>query len=102
MHENAVVAGPTDDGGFWCLGLWNRVDAAALLEGIAWSSGSEARQTRERAEALGYAHAEADRWDDVDRPADLTRLLKRLSQSTDLWDRALLHELSFLPQAARS
>jgi rSAM/selenodomain-associated transferase 1 len=102
MHEHAVVTGPTDGGGFWCLGLWNRVDPAALLNAIAWSSGVEARQIAERAEALGYAHAEADCWDDVDQPADVARLLSRLSQSTDLWDRALLHELSFLPQGVRS
>jgi len=78
------------------------VDASALLEGVAWSSGNEARQTLDRARDLGYATATADAWDDVDRPADVARLWKRLSVSSDHWDQMLLHEISFLPQGVRA
>ena len=95
----AVSLGPTDDGGYWCLGLSNEVDADALLcGGIRWSSGHEARQTLERADSLGYATATGPAWDDVDRPDDLARLIARLRCSNDPDDRTLLERLSnFLP-----
>jgi rSAM/selenodomain-associated transferase 1 len=97
--ETAVSLGPTDDGGYWCLGLWNEVDADALLSGVRWSSGHEARQTLERADSLGYATATAPAWDDVDRPDDLARLTGRLRGSTDRDDKDLLDRLSnFLPR----
>jgi rSAM/selenodomain-associated transferase 1 len=94
--EVAVSLGPTDDGGYWCLGLWNEVDADALLVGIRWSSGHEARQTLERADSLGYATATAPAWDDVDHPDDLARLVARLRVSTDPDDRLLLDHLTGL------
>ncbi|CAN5431970.1 TIGR04282 family arsenosugar biosynthesis glycosyltransferase [soil metagenome] len=94
---NQVVLGPTDDGGYWCLGVRYGVDVASLLAGIEWSSGREFQQTLERARSLGYNTALADRWDDVDRPADLTRLLDRLKRSADPSDRDLLTRLKFLP-----
>ena len=97
--ETAVSLGPTDDGGYWCLGLWNEVDAGALLSGVRWSSGHEARQTLERADSLGYATATAPAWDDVDRPDDLARLVGRLRASDDPDDRHLLGRLwNILPR----
>ena len=92
-HEAAVSIGPTTDGGYWCLGLWNEVDAGALLAGIDWSSGREARQTLEHAESLGYAAVSGDPWEDVDRPDDLARLRQRLAGSKDPADRELLRGL---------
>lgn len=92
-----VVIGPTDDGGYWCLGLNSRVNRAELLRGIDWSSGREFDQTLERARSLGYNVGLADWWDDVDRPDDLTRLLGRLQTSPDTSDRELLTRLKFLP-----
>lgn len=80
----AVSLGPTEDGGYWSLGLWNEIDAGALLNGIAWSTDRVARQTLQHAEALGYSTATAPAWDDVDRPDDLRRLGSRLKQSRDL------------------
>ena len=95
-----VVLGPTDDGGYWCLGVGPRVDPAALLgDGIEWSSGREFDQTRRRAERLGHAVALAPAWPDVDRPADLADLLARLSRSADPDDRRLLDALNWLPTA---
>ncbi|MBC8109122.1 MAG: TIGR04282 family arsenosugar biosynthesis glycosyltransferase [Anaerolineae bacterium] len=97
LHENDLVIGPTDDGGYWCLGLDSRVNRPELLRGIEWSSGREFDQTLERARSLGYNVGLADQWDDVDRPEDLTRLLDRLQKSTDTSDRELLTRLKFLP-----
>lgn len=88
-HGADVVIGPTEDGGYWCLALAASVDAAKLLGGIEWSTGHEARQTIDRAAALHYAMALADGWDDIDHPADLQRLIERLSASADPRDQAL-------------
>lgn len=94
-----VVLGPTDDGGYWCLGLSRRVDPTALLKAIDWSSGREFTQTLQRAESLGYRTQIVDPWPDVDRIADLSALMIRLSRSADPSDRRLLDALHFLPNA---
>ncbi len=101
LADADVVLGPTDDGGYWCLGLSPAVDPAALLAGIDWSSGREFTQTLGRAESLGYRTALADRWPDVDYAEDLTALLDRLSRSGEPSDRRLLDALHFLPDAPR-
>jgi rSAM/selenodomain-associated transferase 1 len=94
-HE--VVIGPADDGGYWSVALQPHVDADRLFAAIEWSSGRECNQTIARARALGYKVGLADRWDDVDHPGDLRRLLERLRDSADPQDRALLDRLKFLP-----
>jgi hypothetical protein len=88
-----VIVGPTDDGGYWCLGLSPRVDAGRLLAGIPWSSGGEFAATVAAAREMGYSVAEAGRWDDVDRPDDLRRLARRLTESEREEDRRLLTAL---------
>jgi len=88
-----VVLGPTDDGGFWCLGMGPTVDAGRLLAGIDWSSGRERGQVLERASQLGYKLALAAGWDDVDHPPDLRRLVHRLARSGRDEDRQLLDAL---------
>ena len=94
-----VVLGPTDDGGYWCLGVGPSADPAALLTvrggaSIDWSSGREFGQTLDRAGSLGLTVALAPAWPDVDRPADLLALLARLSRSPDPGDRRLLGALN--------
>lgn len=99
--EAQVVVGPAEDGGFWCLGLRRSVDSRKLLERIDWSSGRETRQLLENADRLGYRVQLTAAWDDVDRPADLQRLLTRLSASSDDEDRALLSQLcNLIPDRA--
>ena len=93
-----VVLGACEDGGYWCIGMSPRVDAPRLLSDIAWSSGRERDQTAARARSLGYRIAEAQMWNDVDRPADLQRLLARLAASKDAEHRNLLDRLAFLPK----
>ena len=61
------------------MGLQSEVDAAALLHnGIEWSHDSTASGTLTNAQKLGYSTLADYRWDDVDRPEDLVRLLSRL------------------------
>lgn len=97
VRRGRVVVGPAGDGGFWCLGLGPSVDAAVVLTGIEWSSGQEQAQVVAAARRGGYDVVLAGMWDDVDRPDDLRRLLRRLKKSRDRMDRRLLQRLSFLP-----
>jgi rSAM/selenodomain-associated transferase 1 len=91
LTEQAPVSlSPTTDGGYWSLGLRSNVDAETLLTGIPWSSGNEAMATLQSAESLGLTSATGLAWDDVDYPADLRRLIARLTKSDAAADRELL------------
>jgi rSAM/selenodomain-associated transferase 1 len=98
LRDNEVVVGPSGDGGFWCIGLQHHVSPKLLFEGVESSSGKECGQTLARARELDCACAQADSWDDVDRPEDLHRLLSRLGASADEHDRQLLGALGFAGQ----
>jgi rSAM/selenodomain-associated transferase 1 len=93
LDRSEVSLSPTDDGGFWSLGLQNHVNAQKLLADIPWSSGREAMALLRSAEALGHTAVTGPAWDDVDRPADLRRLISRLVQSSENVDRRLLSNL---------
>jgi len=78
-HPEAVVLGPAEDGGYWCVGLSRPV--AGLFEAIAWGTGSVLAETEARAARLGVAVRHAPAWHDVDLPADLARLRDDLSRN---------------------
>jgi uncharacterized protein len=101
VHHDVVV-GPTDDGGYWCLGISPRVDARRLLCDIPWSSGTEHVHTVARARSLGYRVVEGFAWEDVDHPPDLRRLIARLRASKEVRDQQLLSRLTFLPKEVLS
>jgi uncharacterized protein len=67
-----VVLGPAEDGGYYLLGI--KAPHRHLFEGIAWSTGAVAEETRARARALGLTIVELDPWYDVDDGAGLHRL----------------------------
>jgi hypothetical protein len=94
-----VTLGPTEDGGYWCVGVGPSVTPEALFRGIEWSSGRERAQTVQRARQLGYTVALAPGWVDVDHADDLARLIDRLAQSAQPADLALLAALKFVPRA---
>jgi rSAM/selenodomain-associated transferase 1 len=100
--KHDVVLGPSDDGGYWCIGLSSRVDARRLLAGIHWSSGVERAETIARAKKLELTVAEGDMWDDIDRPEDLKRLCERLSDAEDSDSLNLFEQLRFLPKEVLS
>lgn len=74
--ETAVL-GPTDDGGYYLLGLTR--PEATMFADIAWSTGSVAEATRLRAVAAGLRVMTLPAWNDVDDAAGLTALRRELA-----------------------
>ena len=68
-----AVAGPTEDGGYYLIGLAQ--PAPGLFDGIAWSTPSVYDQTLQRAARLGLRVAELGRGYDVDRAEDHERFI---------------------------
>jgi rSAM/selenodomain-associated transferase 1 len=71
-RESDVVLGPTDDGGYYLIGL--AAPAPALFAGIPWSTPDVLGATVRRARALGLRVRLLPGWFDVDTGADLVRL----------------------------
>lgn len=71
-----LVLGPSDDGGYYAVGLrreaWPR--AGRLFRDVPWSTERVLEVTRSRAEALDLSRRELPEWYDVDRPEELDRL----------------------------
>ena len=67
-----VVIGPTDDGGYYLIGVGRR--QPALFDGIPWSTSATRAATEARARDLGLSVLLLPRWFDVDTPEDLQRL----------------------------
>ena len=67
-----VVLGPTEDGGYYLIGL--RTLHLELFEEIAWSTAQVLPETIRRAEAKGLKTACLPPWFDIDTPDDLERL----------------------------
>jgi uncharacterized protein len=78
--QEAVLI-PTEDGGYALLGL-TRFDER-LFTAVPWGTDSVMSTTRIRLAALGWTWSELDTLWDIDRPADVHRLL-----ATGLLDRA--------------
>lgn len=70
---NDAVVCPAEDGGFVLIGL--RQPIPSLFKGIAWGSEAVMERTRARLRAAGVSWSEPRLLWDVDRPADLSRLL---------------------------
>jgi len=67
-----LVLGPTEDGGYYLLGL--RAPCPGLFEDMPWSTAAVLSRTLERAQRLGLRVACLPTWFDVDTGADLERL----------------------------
>jgi rSAM/selenodomain-associated transferase 1 len=72
-----LVLGPTDDGGYYLVGL--RVPCPALFEDMPWSTSAVLSRTLERAQRLGLRVACLPAWFDIDTKADLERLAAELA-----------------------
>ena len=74
-----VVMGPSDDGGYYLIGL--RALHRELFVEMPWSTSVVLPETVRRAQALGLNIARLPEWFDVDTPEDLARLHTTLSQT---------------------
>ncbi len=72
LHEQPVVLGPAEDGGYVLLGL-RRVDPA-LFHAMPWGTDRVLALTRDRLQQLDWSHRILPTLWDVDRPEDLPRL----------------------------
>jgi hypothetical protein len=84
--ESDVALGPTDDGGYYLVGL--RQPPGGLFRNVAWSTPLAYRQTAGNAARAGLRTLELPRWYDVDTPADLLRLRDELSGDEEARTRA--------------
>ncbi|MBI4638097.1 MAG: TIGR04282 family arsenosugar biosynthesis glycosyltransferase [Candidatus Rokubacteria bacterium] len=76
-----VVLGPTEDGGYYLIGL--RQAHRELFEGIPWSTAEVLPETIRRARASGLTVRCLPPWFDVDTPADLERLQGSLAAADE-------------------
>ena len=72
------MLGPADDGGYWLLGV--QAVEPVLLSRIAWSTGTVAAITQQRAMEAGLELELLATWYDVDDRAGLERLLSELDR----------------------
>jgi rSAM/selenodomain-associated transferase 1 len=98
--ETDVALGPTEDGGYYLVGL--RQFFGGLFRHVEWSTPRAYRQTAENASHLGLRVLELPRWYDVDTHADLLRLRDEIftdesararAPSTHEWLRAHAYSL---------
>lgn len=87
------VLGPTDDGGFWGLGLHTFPEG--LLLGLPWSTSETARATADRLRSRGMAPTLAPGWWDIDVPADLERFRREVARTAAPATHAVLDTLGW-------
>lgn len=76
LHAADAVLGPSDDGGFYLVGM--RRCLPGLFAGLPWSEAGTFAATRQRFEQSGLEVAILEPWFDVDLPEDLDRLRQTL------------------------
>jgi rSAM/selenodomain-associated transferase 1 len=80
-RHNDVVLGPTEDGGYYLIGLHQA--HRELFEHMPWSTSQVFAETRQRSLQCGLTVACAEYWYDVDMPDDLKRLRQSLDRMQD-------------------
>ncbi len=72
----SVIAGPTEDGGYYAIGMPRVVPE--LLRNVPWSTPAVMETTRLRCKSAGLALHELPKWYDVDEPSDVLALMEEL------------------------
>jgi uncharacterized protein len=75
-REHDLVLGPSEDGGYYPIGL-RRINRA-LFEDMPWSAPTVLEETLRRARDLRLRVVQLAPWYDVDTRADLARLMSEL------------------------
>lgn len=94
--EADVVLGPSEDGGYYLIGL--REPHPELFENVPWSTEEVLPETLRRAAGGGLRVARLPSWFDVDTPRDLGRLVSSLRGDVGSGAR---HTRRFLLEEAR-
>lgn len=102
LEQSDVVLGPTDDGGYYLIGLVR--PSPGLFEGISWSTPQVCAQTQARAAALGLRISVLPRRYDLDVREDVKRFLaeERSRGSTSAYVQAMEHIMNERRLACRS
>ncbi|MFH1754028.1 MAG: TIGR04282 family arsenosugar biosynthesis glycosyltransferase [Candidatus Omnitrophota bacterium] len=80
LDDSDIVLGPTEDGGYYLIGL--NTPSPGLFKGVEWSTGSVLGQTIDNANALKKKVAILDMWYDVDDEEDLACMIRYLGKDT--------------------
>ncbi|MEQ8211258.1 MAG: TIGR04282 family arsenosugar biosynthesis glycosyltransferase [Lacipirellulaceae bacterium] len=81
LKEHDAVFGPTEDGGYYLIGLSRPADR--LFESIPWSTGEVWSVTQSRLKEEGIPFATVPSWYDVDTESDFNRLRDDLRHSEE-------------------
>jgi uncharacterized protein len=81
-----VVLGPTDDGGYYLVGL--RQPSRSLFDNVPWSTPRAYAETANNARRAGLRLRPLRQWYDIDTPADLVRLRGELDADETTQSRA--------------
>ncbi len=84
--EADVCLGPTEDGGYYLVGMHGPVPA--LFQNIDWSTPSAYEQTAANASDLNLRLHRLPIWYDVDTPDDLSRLRDQMTSAKEMRERA--------------
>lgn len=79
LNDNDVVFGPTDDGGYYLLGIKQYHNQ--LFEGIEWSTDKVLQQSIDKCMELNFKWHCLEKWYDVDTQKDLERLKNDLDEN---------------------
>jgi rSAM/selenodomain-associated transferase 1 len=80
LREADAVLGPADDGGFYLIGVTKCPHG--LLDTVPWSESDTCARTLERFDQHHLVTRVIDPWFDVDEPADLDALRRRIRDGT--------------------
>lgn len=78
LDDHEAVVGPSDDGGYYLIGL--KQPQPSLFSGMPWSTADVLPITLQRAAAIGLSMSQLPGWYDVDTGEDVVRLLADLDR----------------------
>ena len=86
-----VVLGPSEDGGYFLIGMKQPHDN--LFEGIDWSTDRVLEQTMSKIKQNGISVHQLETMNDIDEMDDLEKLLNQLNNSPHATEQSLLDDL---------
>lgn len=82
LQNVPVVLGPSDDGGYYLVGVSSTNPEPPIFEGISWGTSSVLQETVANLHGADIAYGRLPSWYDVDRLPDLRRLSDELTSAT--------------------